>query len=344
MHDTKTARIEWIDFLRGIAILIVVLGHTNVPFMKYIYGFHMPLFYIITGMLYKYKNNMSDKDYIKSIATKYLKPYFVFAFINLLLCTVIDIILDRPSKIVLLKQICKYVVGILYSRGSTQFMPNCSPLWFLTSVFCLLVMFRYIEKVNNKALKQTIIFLLACISITLSAVNAPKLFWNIDTAMMAVLFMYIGTLVGTCGEIRRQEYLNISRKAIFVLISASIIGILSIKYNPTEIVSFDDNSYGDLLLMLTGSIAISFVIITICYWLQNKMNNIISKYIIWLGKNTIFIMSVDYFSNTLACYVIPKDQWLLVFFLKLVIISISLIIYKIFIYSVINICQKYKCD
>lgn len=105
MSDTENARIEWIDFLRGVAILFVLLGHTDVPFMKYIYGFHMPLFYIITGMLYKYRSNLNDKDYIKRIAKKYLKPYFVLAFINLLLCTIIDIIQDRPSKFALLKQI-----------------------------------------------------------------------------------------------------------------------------------------------------------------------------------------------------------------------------------------------
>lgn len=40
----KQARIIWIDVIKGIGILLVVLGHTNPPFMKIIYGFHMPLF------------------------------------------------------------------------------------------------------------------------------------------------------------------------------------------------------------------------------------------------------------------------------------------------------------
>ncbi len=46
-------RIAWVDGLRGIAILLVVLGHVNPPFKKIIYGFHMALFFIISGFLFK---------------------------------------------------------------------------------------------------------------------------------------------------------------------------------------------------------------------------------------------------------------------------------------------------
>ena len=37
-------RTLWIDACRGIAIILVLLGHNNPPFVRTIYGFHMPLF------------------------------------------------------------------------------------------------------------------------------------------------------------------------------------------------------------------------------------------------------------------------------------------------------------
>lgn len=47
--QSRAERIAWVDGLRGIAILLVVLGHVNPPFKKIIYGFHMALFFIISG-------------------------------------------------------------------------------------------------------------------------------------------------------------------------------------------------------------------------------------------------------------------------------------------------------
>ena len=41
----EQSREAWIDVLKGIGILIVILGHTNPPIYKYIYAFHMPLFF-----------------------------------------------------------------------------------------------------------------------------------------------------------------------------------------------------------------------------------------------------------------------------------------------------------
>lgn len=44
-----------IDIARALGIILVVLGHTRMLpslVIKYIYGFHMPLFFTITGYLY----------------------------------------------------------------------------------------------------------------------------------------------------------------------------------------------------------------------------------------------------------------------------------------------------
>ena len=44
------------DMLKGIGILLVIIGHT---FMKeigpYIQAFHMPLFFMVAGYFFKYK-------------------------------------------------------------------------------------------------------------------------------------------------------------------------------------------------------------------------------------------------------------------------------------------------
>ena len=46
-------RINWIDFAKGVAIILVVLGHVNTPsrLQDFIYMFHMPFFFMTAGFL-----------------------------------------------------------------------------------------------------------------------------------------------------------------------------------------------------------------------------------------------------------------------------------------------------
>ena len=46
-------RIEWIDTAKGIGLILVILGHLHIPFMTtWIYLFHMPLFFFLSGLVY----------------------------------------------------------------------------------------------------------------------------------------------------------------------------------------------------------------------------------------------------------------------------------------------------
>ena len=91
-------RIEWIDSARGIAILLVVIGHVlggytgNYGLPQYqriinllvdiIYSFHMPLFFMISGYVFGLKKyNWSKSNYVvfvKYKAKTLLVPYFLF--------------------------------------------------------------------------------------------------------------------------------------------------------------------------------------------------------------------------------------------------------------------------
>ena len=51
-------RVDYLDYAKGIAIILVVLGHifSGGNIKTYIYSFHMPLFFIISGYLFNYSN------------------------------------------------------------------------------------------------------------------------------------------------------------------------------------------------------------------------------------------------------------------------------------------------
>lgn len=85
-------RIEYIDLVKGIAIILVVIGHVlwfdlypggaadESKLYRFIYSFHMPLFFFLSGLVSKtdLKWNEMPKDLWKRFRTL-LVPFFVFS-------------------------------------------------------------------------------------------------------------------------------------------------------------------------------------------------------------------------------------------------------------------------
>ena len=64
MEQSKTVkkRIEYIDIARGIAIILMVIGHVVSGYKRaIIFSFHMPLFIIISGFFFKPGRNIKEE-------------------------------------------------------------------------------------------------------------------------------------------------------------------------------------------------------------------------------------------------------------------------------------------
>jgi fucose 4-O-acetylase-like acetyltransferase len=96
----KSSRLRWIDYARGIAIILVCYRHVfegskeagipvgNYPFLEYanifLYSFRMPLFFIISGLFITrslHKNGL--KLYAEGRARTILYPYFLWGALQL---------------------------------------------------------------------------------------------------------------------------------------------------------------------------------------------------------------------------------------------------------------------
>ena len=79
MYSKKIySRNEYIDWLKGFAIILVVLGHCwtlDRGLFWLIYRFHMPLFFCISGYLFNNKRNF--KDFLKIKLKTLIIPYMI---------------------------------------------------------------------------------------------------------------------------------------------------------------------------------------------------------------------------------------------------------------------------
>ena len=143
-------REKWIDCVIGFAIICVVLGHINREentLCNWIYSFHLPVFFIISGILFNIKNNgkmQEGKSYIVKTISNLLWPYVTFSII-----TIIMKWLQGESNVIL--EIVK----------KTICFDGYSVLWFLPTMFIAEILFYFIcLRDSNNRYKNVYIFTL----------------------------------------------------------------------------------------------------------------------------------------------------------------------------------------
>lgn len=64
-------RIAYLDYSRVFVALLVIYGHvlpyTNYVPRAFVYSFHMPFFFIVSGMLHKYKGHINWEKYLRTL-------------------------------------------------------------------------------------------------------------------------------------------------------------------------------------------------------------------------------------------------------------------------------------
>lgn len=134
------SRIREIDILRGIAIILIMVGHfyQGYGFVDYIYIFHVPLFFIISGICMNAQ--IGWKDYVLNKLRTIVIPYFAFGLIIV------------PSKFIyetnhtllnFIKITAKYIIQKRYTT-----------MWFLAALLVSQLVFYFIIKITSRKCRK----------------------------------------------------------------------------------------------------------------------------------------------------------------------------------------------
>lgn len=289
----KSNRLDWIDILKGIGIILVVIGHSKSPIIitKIIFAFHMPLFFFISGYLFNYTN--SFESYLDKKANRLIIPYFITYIMAFIITYFASHSQDLSAGVIL---------NMFWGEG----YPHQSidpPLWFLTTLFCGNILFYVVLKFSSigpAMANPTIhmgafdinridifVFIYSCILAGLGYLISKYIIlpWGLDAALVSLVFFCAGYFA------KKYFLLDKLNENYNIILPLSLVSLfLSVFINaPLEWgVDMNMRAYGNLFLFFLG--AFSGIMISI--FLANSIMTFssIKNAFIFFGINSIVIL------------------------------------------------------
>ncbi len=261
--NTKQFNIE-MNTVRGSAILLVIIGHSifidtgqaneffNFIF-KFIYSFHMPLFFAISGYfstkIYEIKNLKDYFNYILKKFQRLMYPYFILSFFAV------------PLKILFSSFAFRQVeIGGLF--WDILVLPWNNPMMHLWFLYTLFLIFSIAPLLNTFNVKLVIIILTIIFILPMHYGE----YFNFDQAIRYLLFFYIGLYFNTFYA-KYKDYGN--KNFIWI---ASFLMLLLI-----SIIGSNYGVFSHLILLITSILGISFVV-NLCHSISYESINRVLNY------------------------------------------------------------------
>ena len=269
-----------IDIAKGIGIISMIIGHCSFCFVNYpwvirgIYSFHMPLFFIISGLFIKEGLNFQYKREFKRL----ILPYIVVSLFVVLGQNMRSLIFEKSFD-------WDIGIGVLYGSGGPVFnwhIPQNTAMWFLLCLFFSRLLFMSVVLRYKESARVGIVVLLMAIGYI-----CGKFFWLpfcLCPALVAVSFIYAGY------KTKNKIY---SRDELIVLLLLWISG--------ASLSSFDlvTNHYPLLFLSLFVAFSGSVVVIALAKHIE-KMRYV-SRILNYYGRYSLAILCL----NNLEGQIVP---------------------------------------
>ncbi len=221
---TKKRYYENVDVLRGFAIFLVVLGHAvakenivttesiwGAALYNFIYSFHMPLFFVISGFCYN--QHISYKKFLIQKSRYLLVPYFVFSIATLLMQKVL------PFFTLVNYSLQDEIQQILFFGGN---------IWFIYVLFIIMAIFPMVAKIINGRIRKGILALISVMMIYIIVGKNVDLFC-ISKVTYYFLYFIIGHILrfskenGKIVEVKERTYVTLAITIALLCVDLGII-------------------------------------------------------------------------------------------------------------------------
>ena len=265
--ENKKERLTYLDVAKGIGILLVVIGHVYAFnrqivdrfFVIWLYSFHMPLFFIISGMLIAYKDEKDIWKFVKKRIKGILIPYVFFSIFSIIVFAIVN----DFSREVFVQNVKATICGV-----------GIDTLWFLPALFFGEVIFFILR---NLLKNKYVICIISAIIYTLG---------NFMMKDYGLICLFLGRICIAVGFIMIGNYtMNLIRKRNMPWYGLIVIAILSVILSKINgLVDLNNLVFNNHILYLINSLIGTYLILEI-----SKLIDI--DEITYWGRNTLIVMA-----------------------------------------------------
>lgn len=248
------------------------------PRSVYIYSFHMPLFFFLSGFVHKDK---PFRQFFISKVNKLYIPYALFTVLSWLFYLIRYMLYGKYSEI------SEHFVKLTSIITGTADNGGNNPIWFLTCIFSVSIAFVFLSRIRNSKAVLCIVGGLSLIGYWLSLTDV-SLFFNIDIAFTGIVFYYIGYIVKQHGILHHLDRLKWGTLVATVALAESLhvyTAYLNTRIAEIDRVNMAGNLLGNFSLFYISAFLGIFVFVTLGYRIHNF------KAFNFLGMNSLLILA-----------------------------------------------------
>lgn len=287
---TEIKRMPFLDVAKAILIILVILGHTNIPGDSYSHrildSFHMPAFFIISGFLMAQTKGLTEIKFTTFLFKKLkgiMYPYVTLSVLSVSLVFIEDVVLKRGFD---------KSLDALYRTVTLQ---GYFALWFLpTLLFAEVLTFVTVKFMKTKGLIIKLLFTAAVSAL----VSIPvSVFWQIcpnvnvffpSRFLLRGIIAYTFVIFGFQISPMLFNWLKSKNRFVAIIISFFVFafGCFLSALNPR--MNLSCLVIGNPALFYLFSLVNSFSFLILLKSLPCEK----LKFLNYIGKNTIIIMAI----------------------------------------------------
>lgn len=270
------------------------------PWSSFIFSWHMPLFFFISGFFLKF--NRPFKDLTIDSLKRLMIPYFIFAHVGLLAEYIKRWALHRDALV-----LTDELIGIYWKMDMSGLIHQYGfVLWFLPALLSARVLLTLMTKIFAG---NDLLILIGCFLCFYAGLNLSLPFC-IDEGLTAVCWLFFGSFY-----FRRIQ--NVKYHSFLLIPSLCVLFLI-----PLPALDMASKGYDFIPYNFLWAFSVIVILVNIIKFVPE------SKFISSWGEQTMFLFIFHPYTNNVSHIFLQKigfDNWVLKLVISLVILQVMMI-------------------